>query len=161
MALSGVQVIATLDSTYSIGLPDFWFDWTRAIIFFGDLDWDDWFVPSACFVGSELDRRLLVRSLAPLVVIVAVPLVGGAVYGLKYWSHASPSTGDHLARLDSIMDREHQPKSLGKATARGLTDCLPISLVLMFCFTVSCDSISSSHTDENKLALLTRDASHS
>ena len=31
VALAGMQVIATLDSTYSIGLPDSWFEWVRSL----------------------------------------------------------------------------------------------------------------------------------
>ena len=31
VALAGMQVIATLDSTYSIGLPDSWFEWVRPL----------------------------------------------------------------------------------------------------------------------------------
>jgi hypothetical protein len=31
VALAGMQVIATLDSTYSIGLPESWFEWVRQL----------------------------------------------------------------------------------------------------------------------------------
>eukprot|EP00966_Prymnesium_polylepis_P035434 822933-Prymnesium_polylepis.1 len=39
VAMTFVQVVAVLDSTYAITLPQSWYDWTTVIRFFGRLDW--------------------------------------------------------------------------------------------------------------------------
>ena len=133
-----MQVVATIDSTYSVGLPDSWFEWTSALRFLGELDWANWLVPSACVVGSGLDRQLLLRSLAPLVVIVVVPPVGAAVSVIQqHWRHAFASTEKHTCRSSEMLDEKNHQKSLSAAAMHGLATWLPVSLVLTFCFTVT------------------------
>ena len=143
-------MIANIDSTYSIGLPDSWFEWTSALRFLGELDWANWLVPSACVVGSGLDRLLLLRSLAPLVVIMILPPIDGMVSVMKHWYHAFASKEEHTRRSIEILDGKHEPNSLGAATMHGLTTWLPVSLVLTFCFTVrSSASLPHAQTGEH------------
>jgi len=97
-------------------------------------------VPSACLVGSDLNGRLLLRSLAPLIVIIAVPTVGGALSAVQRLRRPSSSAPDDSMRstlASAPKDRARRPKSLGDATRRGFYKCLPVSLVLTFCFTPS------------------------
>ena len=37
-----VQVIAILDSTYALTLPQSWYDWLAVLLFLGRLDWANW-----------------------------------------------------------------------------------------------------------------------
>ena len=63
LAITFCQIIAALDTTYAIGLPDTWFEWTSWLRFFGELDWLGWVVPSevrardararACAIGCR------------------------------------------------------------------------------------------------------------
>eukprot|EP00966_Prymnesium_polylepis_P159837 3694233-Prymnesium_polylepis.1 len=77
--LAFVQVLATLENTYSIGLPESWMRWTRVLRFFGDIDWTHWVMPGDCIVGAGIVERLLLRALGPLAIVVAVPLASATV----------------------------------------------------------------------------------
>ncbi|KAL1512046.1 hypothetical protein AB1Y20_005320 [Prymnesium parvum] len=87
LALTFTQVISALEGTYSVGLPDSWFEWTVVFRVLGELNWLSWVVPPDCIVSSSL-RVLLLRTLTPLAVVVIMPLLG-VVYGVfKYaWAH--------------------------------------------------------------------------
>jgi hypothetical protein len=123
---------------------------TAMLRFVGDLDLSNWLVPSACLVGSDLNGRLLLRSLAPLIVIIAVPTVGGALSAVQRLRRPSSSAPDDSMRstlASAPKDRARRPKSLGDATRRGFYKCLPVSLVLTFCFTVGC-AASRAHSQD-------------
>ncbi|KAL1525500.1 hypothetical protein AB1Y20_020356 [Prymnesium parvum] len=108
LGLAFLQVLAVLDSTYAIRLPDAWFRWTRTLRLLGDIDWTSWVVPSACLVGG-LKEELLLRALVPLALILSIPPLGAA-----------------FSRL-----------SRGTTCAQGACAWLPASLVLSFCLTAS------------------------
>eukprot|EP00966_Prymnesium_polylepis_P289408 6685248-Prymnesium_polylepis.2 len=80
-----------------------------------------------------MDRHLLLRSLAPLVIILTVPAIGGAVSSVQYWRSSTESE----RRSDEAFDGNDQSASLSGAAKRGLTNWLPFSLVLTFCFSPS------------------------
>ncbi|KAL1503142.1 hypothetical protein AB1Y20_011204 [Prymnesium parvum] len=78
LALSFAQIVAALDNTYAVGMPDSWFQWTSFLRALGDVDWMSWVIPSSCVIGSRLVPRLLLRGIAPFVVIIAIPLLGAS-----------------------------------------------------------------------------------
>jgi hypothetical protein len=80
-------------------------------------------IPSDCIIGRGITGHLLLRALSPLVLIVAVLLVGVIFSISRHCAIFSGSRG----RL----------QSLGRAMVSGLLDGLPTSLVLSFCFTPS------------------------
>ena len=117
IALIFSQVCASLDYTYSIGLPESWFRWTSIFRFLGALDVVSWFGPTACIVGGGVTRKLLLRALAPLFIIVVVPLLG-AFAGCRKLT---------LSRK----------QSRGQVALSLMVEWLPASLVVAFCFTPS------------------------
>jgi len=131
VAITFMQVIAALDSTFAIGLPDQWFGWTRSLRFLGDLKWEQWVAPSVCIFGSDVADLLLLRALGPLAVIVLVPFLGSVASALRWWCKASSKR--HAKRARSRAD--HQFRSLTEALAQGCIDGFPLALVLTFCFT--------------------------
>jgi len=118
LLLSFAQVVASLDSTYNVGLPESWFEWTNFLRFLGEVDWTGWMIPTACIVGNDMIRYLLLRSLAPLVLILIAPLAGAALS----WTF-------RRNRRDNSPGGWHR-----------LADWLPVSLFLTFCFTPSVSS---------------------
>ena len=131
LALTFTQVIAALESTYDIGLPDSWFRWTAFLRFFGDLDWMNWVVPSECVIGKGMAQVLLLRALVPLAIIIAVPVVGAAVFVIKQRVHST----------DAPQAPQKQGSELtlnqGSETSKALVHWLPFSLVIAFCITPS------------------------
>jgi hypothetical protein len=65
LGLAFLQVIAAVDDTYAVGLPDSWYEWTRVFRFLGDLNWADWVLPSECVVGDGAIGLLLLRAIVP------------------------------------------------------------------------------------------------
>jgi hypothetical protein len=122
-------------------------------------------VPSTCLVGGGLDRRLLLRSLAPFIVIVVVPGVGCVVSAVQYWRHSTSSIENGSRRSNEMIDGKGQPKSLSDAAKRGLIKWLPLSLVLTFCFTPSVSAsifrawhcVTFTYSDEEELSYLAQD----
>eukprot|EP00966_Prymnesium_polylepis_P069080 1605057-Prymnesium_polylepis.2 len=55
-------------------------------------------LPSACVIGSSVDRMLLVSSLCPLAVIVLVPLFCSAVSLVQYWKQVRLDLKDAFQR---------------------------------------------------------------
>ena len=128
LALTFAQIIAALESTYTIGLPDSWFQWTKFLRFFGDIDWASWIVPSECVVGIGMTQQLLLRALVPLVVIMAMPLLGGCV---SLGANVIGNAGFRESKTEGKV------KSPQRAVAKGIFQWVPASLVLAFCFTPS------------------------
>jgi hypothetical protein len=124
-------VIAALDSTYVIGLPDSWFRWTAFLRFFGEIDWMNWVVPSECVIGTGMAQVLLLRALVPLAIIIAVPLVGACVFFIK--QRAPSSDAPRVSRQQSSDLAANQGSQMSKA----LVHWLPFSLIIAFCFTPS------------------------
>lgn len=91
-----VQVVAALDSTYDIGMPASWFKWTAFLRFLGEINWMNMVVPSACIVGDSL-RVLLLRSLVPLAVVIAMPLVGALKGYVSFTRPPSEEIGNNPA----------------------------------------------------------------
>eukprot|EP00966_Prymnesium_polylepis_P116381 2689935-Prymnesium_polylepis.1 len=142
VAITFMQVIAALDSTFAIGLPDQWFGWyagldraqeDRMLVYSAprDLKWEQWVAPSVCIFGSDVADLLLLRALGPLAVIVLVPFLGSVASALRWWCKASSKR--HAKRARSRAD--HQFRSLTEALAQGCIDGFPLALVLTFCFT--------------------------
>jgi len=119
LGLVFAQVVAALERTYGIDLPDSWTHWTKIFRVLGEVDWLNWVVPSSCIVGSGMKEALLLRSLVPLIVIVGIPLTFAFV---------------SVARRSMGIERARTP---GAAVCAGLLQGLPASLVLAFCFTPS------------------------
>ncbi|KAL1499218.1 hypothetical protein AB1Y20_013725 [Prymnesium parvum] len=133
VALTFMQIVAALDSTYTIGMPDSWFQWTSILRVFGSIDWSGWIVPSTCLIGSGVSRRLLVRSLAPLILICIVPVVCAATTCFK-------------RQLRSFKPHVDVTKATScsasvKTSRDGFIRGLPASLVLAFCFTPSVSAV--------------------
>ena len=152
LAVAFTQVIASMDSTYNVGMPEMWFRsalnlraltfqpcidqhrwtfrWTAFLRFFGEIDWLGWIVPPECLVGKGMRQQLLLRTLAPLGVIVAMPMVGAGVAGARYLRRS--------VKPDSGVRVEQPARQLvGSVLLTGAFDWLPTSLVLAFCFTPS------------------------
>jgi hypothetical protein len=151
IGVSFAQIIAMLDSTYAIGLPESWFRYTEWLRFLGDLNWIEWVVPSPCIVGSGMTRSLLLRTLTPLFVIVSVPLLA-APGSILHHRFTSTSTAPKLVNamdwaLSSLpLSRKMSTKSNDLNTSRPksehvapdvLTSLLLHTVVLSFCFTPS------------------------
>jgi hypothetical protein len=90
----------------------------QVLRFFGELDWLEWFMPSACLIGSGMEQQLLFRGLGPLFALISVPFV-----------HA---LGDTAV---AIKHRRERKLEFRKTFAYGLVKGLPPALVLSFCFT--------------------------
>jgi len=161
IAMAFAQVVAALDSTYSIGMPRSWFEWTAYWRVIGEVDWIAWVVPPDCVIGSGMVSQLCLRALAPLAVVVALPLCGASIsfvrMCLAYKSKSSP------LRITGTPDVSSHHESLMK----GAIDWLPASLVVSFCFTPSVSSsifrawncVSYSYNVEEEHAFLAQDLS--
>ena len=91
----------------------------------GDLDLSNWLVPSACLVGSDLNGRLLLRSLAPLIVIIAVPTVGGAlsaVQRLRRPSYSAPDDSMRSTLASAPKDRARRQNRSAMQQGAGSTN---------------------------------------
>ena len=130
------QVVATLDRTYSVGLPETWTKWTAVFRVLGDLDWTGWVVPSACIVGSGFKERLSLRAIAPLAVVVAMPVVGAAISALRHCASRHIGTAATSSDAPATAGR-NLSKHLVHAMKIGILEWLPASLILAFCFTPS------------------------
>eukprot|EP00966_Prymnesium_polylepis_P171924 3975829-Prymnesium_polylepis.1 len=126
-----MQIIAALDRTYQIGLPDSWFQWTRVFRFLGEIDWTSWVIPSDCIFGQGMQHVLVLRALTPLLVIVVVPVLFGVASFLS--AARSPPTD---AKAGSVVSRRRTTTVQGHF-ANGLYSGMPLSLVISFCFTPS------------------------
>ncbi|KAL1498936.1 hypothetical protein AB1Y20_013457 [Prymnesium parvum] len=124
LLLAFAQVLSTLDSTYAIGMPASWFEWTGFLRFWGSINWVNWVIPARCLAHSPLDM-LLWRALAPLVVALALPALGA------FGAAALPKPAAVAAPSDAA------PRGAGRALRQGLLDGLPLSLVITFAFTPS------------------------
>jgi len=131
LTLSFMQVIAALDRTYQVGLPDSWFQWTKVFRFFGEINWTDWVVPTACIFGEGMHHVLFLRALGPLLAIIALPLAFGIASFL--FAPRKPPTE---AKAGSFVSSRRKRTVKGHF-ANGLYSGLPISLVASFCFTPS------------------------
>ena len=100
---------------------------TAYLRFFGDLDWANWIHPSVCVVGRGMARYLLLRALAPFVVIIIVPIVGSVAFVLQYLRRQRKGT-----KGQEIL--ENQQGRIWDVASSGLLEYLPLSLVLAFCF---------------------------
>jgi hypothetical protein len=132
-----MQVVAALDSTYAIGLPESWFVWTRTLRFLGELDWANWLIPSSCIIGRGMIRLLLLRALAPLAVIVMIPVAGSVFSTVRFLMRAYTTSGREGVEPRDMARGEGQPDSVLNALVLGLLNGLPLSLVFAFCFTPS------------------------
>ncbi|KAL1524680.1 hypothetical protein AB1Y20_019566 [Prymnesium parvum] len=153
--LTFVQVLATLEVTYSIGLPPTWFRWTSVFRFLGDINWSSWAVPSSCFISDERDM-LLFRGLIPLSIVVITPVVG-AVRGATLFlldikeEPRECSKKQHRVRRKTVelagwigkkalvppKNKDQLPTTWKQALTKGALNFLPLSLVIAFCFTPS------------------------
>lgn len=81
-----------------------------------------------------MKERLLLRALAPLALIVALPLVGAAAAGGRRvaLARAHRSETKHHSTTGSMKSK---PMSLGRVLLLGALQTTPASLVLAFCFT--------------------------
>ena len=138
LALTFCQVIAAIDSTYSIGLPENWFRWTQVLRFFGQLDVFNWMIPSACIVGRGMMRILLLRALAPLVGIIIMPIVGAAITATQRVVRASTSKKANSSSSLLRLMRETERYSPKQALVVGLLNWTPVSLIIAFCFSKCC-----------------------
>ena len=141
-------MIAALDTTYAIGLPDMWFTWTELFQFLGELDWATWLIPSVCVVGTDMTNLLFLRALAPLLVIILVPVLGAVVVVLRSGgkrvrtsirNSASGRSASGAPVAASWPRRGSLPgQNLVQVNLKvALLNWLPASLVLAFCFTPS------------------------
>jgi len=134
LTLAFVQVIAALESTYAVGLPESWFRWTETLRFVGNLDWASWLVPSKCLVGGGMKMQLLVRGLAPLVVIFAMPVVPLFISLCSVKCEGKPGARKSSRTMTNDKDK---PLTRRQKVVEGLIKGLPASLVVSFCFTPS------------------------
>jgi hypothetical protein len=98
-------------------------------------------VPGSCIVGAGMKEQLLLRALVPLAVIVIVP-VGGALLSVARYSETCVSTklkqnSVWLQSMAGELQLQEKQKSFSGLLKAGVLDCLPVSLVLTFCFTPS------------------------
>jgi len=144
--LTFCQVVAALDDTYNIGLPDTWFTWTGFLRFFGEIDWFNWVVPADCIVGNGMSHLLLLTAITPLMVIVTMPFVVAAVAVVKESAarcaeakDGSTTTVGRTSRSSQAnsKDPNARPKTIAQIALAGAFQWLPISLVVAFCFTPS------------------------
>jgi hypothetical protein len=117
---------------------------TAPLRFFGDLDWANWIIPSACVLGGGMVRMLLTRSLGPLALVVAVPFAGSVYASVRYLLQPCEATRADQAdqrgtRKQSMLlgSQGREAESLRHAIATGLLEWLPASLVFSYCFTPS------------------------
>lgn len=91
-------------------------------------------------------RALLLRALAPLLVIIIVPLVGIAITVALHLSssrvaivkaqYLSAETSSTSTRNAAEAEEDGRRTATVKAAVlRGLLNCLPLSLIISFCFT--------------------------
>ena len=90
-------------------------------------------VPAPCLVGHNMKGHLLLRALGPLCVIVAMPLVGGAISLIKYLR--SDRSEDRSTTGATEIAEDKLPRSRSDAFLQGVLSLTPASLVLAFCFT--------------------------
>lgn len=162
VALAFTQVVAQLDSTYNIGMPSHWFEWTEALRFFGEVDWIGWVVPSHCVVGSGIIQGLLLRGLSPLVLIGVVQLLSIAIFVTLACLRPG---GTPASTSTSKVAPTHGVMATGVCT--GLMEALPVALVLAFCFTPSVSAyifrawhcLSFTYDDQIEHSYLARDLS--
>ena len=53
VAITFCQVVATMDRTYDVQLPPYWYQWTSWIRVIGELDWLGWAVPAEARANVE------------------------------------------------------------------------------------------------------------
>jgi len=85
VSLTFMQVIAALDTTYHVGLPETWYSWTAVLRFLGDLEWENWLLPSSCMVGQGMTRLLLLKAFAPLGLIAGLQIAGTLHFTLTWY----------------------------------------------------------------------------
>ena len=51
----------------------------------GDLEWENWILPSSCMVGQGMTRLLLLKALAPLVLIAGLQIAGTLHFTLTWY----------------------------------------------------------------------------
>jgi len=159
------QVVATLERTYSIGLPEAWTRWTAFWRVLGEIEWASWVVPSDCIIGTGAVQQLCLRALAPLVVVIALPFCGATVSVVQTYLVSRVSAKE--TRMRGSFGSEHAAtvRSLHSSVTKGMLEWLPASLVLAFCFTPSVSSsifrawycISYSHDDLDEHSFLAQD----
>jgi len=162
--LAFVQVLATLENTYSIGLPESWMRWTRVLRFFGDIDWTHWVMPGDCIVGAGIVERLLLRALGPLAIVVAVPLASATV---AITARCRASMKADTTRRRSRSSMSNALLSPRDTVSTGLLEGLPVSLVVAFCFTPSVSAsifrawhcVAFAYDDLEKQSFLAQDLS--
>ncbi|KAL3921676.1 MAG: hypothetical protein SGPRY_004821, partial [Prymnesium sp.] len=133
--LTFAQIVATLDSTYNIGLPSVWFEWTSFLRSIGEIDWLSWLLPADCFLGRSALNRLCALALTPLVVVLTLPLAGALIRLLRRQSisHGRGCEGQHI--------RHKKWSSLRSDAMAGALDWLPPSLLVAFCFAPAVSSV--------------------
>jgi len=183
--LAFAQVAASIQNTYSVVLPDFWYQYTSWIRVFGALEWTNWLMPSACVVGAGIVETLLLRAFAPLALVIAMPLVGAAVSvahnagtphaplipGLSRQAGGSVLPPAAFVRpssaVRSTLGNAAHRRSLKHVVLDGFLSWLPASFILAFCFTPSVSAavfrawhcISFSYDDLEEHSFLEQDLS--
>ena len=111
------------------------------IRFFGEVNIMSWFAPPACVVGRGFVDQLLLRAIAPLLFVIALPLVGSAISCVQYCRATSGGEMSGQTSLQGvagqIRSKKNSGRSLSKAVIKGACDWLPASLIIAFCFTPS------------------------
>ena len=79
---------------------------------------------------------LLLRAVAPLILILAMPLVGAATAVLAHSTGVKAGAKASEAHARTVSNVE-APKSVAQVAALGMFEWMPLSLVLAFCFTPS------------------------
>jgi hypothetical protein len=76
------QLASTLPSVYNVKLPKIYHD-SVAMFSWVSLDWDNYVFPGQC-IESGFRRRLMLRALAPLVLICGIPLCALLYFYFRY-----------------------------------------------------------------------------
>ena len=114
IAIAFYQVIAVLDTTYSVRIPPDLTGWVDAIKLSG-FEWESLVMPSGCLANGFISR-LFITALAPIGAMALVAAVSLMVQARNYWGSGRP--------VSSVV-------------ARGMLTATPYVLLITFVFVPS------------------------
>ena len=116
------QVISSIPSVYDVVMPDLFNDWIGWLNFFSFRWAFEVGVPSAC-VGGGLAERIAVYGLAPLVLMLALPLLAALYEG---------AMAAHARLTASARERSGRPRRTSDGLRGLLLRTVPGMLLIAF-----------------------------
>ena len=136
------QLVFEVPAVYNVEMPQGYQRLMERAFGWLDFDWTEALVPGSCLPGG-FQGRLLLRSLAPLVVVAGLLLGGGLRALFKHVSGIEPAAARMAlgANAESLRTVAVQAKGLFKAAfVHGTLQAVPVVLFWTFCM---CPSISA------------------